>query len=298
VTPAYASLEDASFVIESVPEDLAVKQEVLAAVEVHAAAGCIFASNTSSIPLTAIAARAARQGQVVGTHFFWPAHRYRLVEIASAVPTGEPPLRRTLDVVRWMGKVPLLVRDRPGFFTTRVLLVYLNEAVALVRAGAAVDEVDRAMRRFGWAMGPFQLLDAVGLGIFRAIHQWVSPCVADRVADFAHLWPVLRAGHAGFANGHRDGAKGFYRNPAAGEVDERVYSLIGRNGHPGPAPEEISVRPIRRLLNEVELCLAEGVVSSIDDAELGLRLGLGWPSAQGSPLAYAHRMSVPGIARQ
>ena len=298
VTSSFKDLEAATFVIESVPEDIAVKQDVLAAVEAHTAPDCVFASNTSAIPLTDMAARADRPHQVIGTHFFWPAHRYRLVEIARANLTSELTLQRALNLVRWLGKVPLVVHDRPGFFTTRVLVVYLSEAIALVRDGASVEAVDRAMEAFGWAMGPFRLLDAVGLQIFRGIHQRVSPSLGDRVAAFEHLWPVLEAGHVGCGNGRRDGAKGFYRYPEGLEVDARVYPLIGRNGGSGPASSEIAVRPIWQLLNEVGHCLTDGTVASTDEADVGLRLGLGWPAAQGSLLTYARRVGVPSIVQQ
>ncbi|HKB55228.1 MAG TPA: 3-hydroxyacyl-CoA dehydrogenase NAD-binding domain-containing protein, partial [Ramlibacter sp.] len=298
VTPSFGDLDGTTFVIESVPEDLALKQEVLAAIEAHVSPDCVVASNSSSIPLGAIASRARRPQLVIGTHFFWPAHRYRLVEMARTPATSEDTLYRALALVRWLGKVPLLVRDLPGFFTTRVLLVYLNEAVALVNEGASVDAVDGAMQAFGWPMGPFRLLDAVGLTIFRGIHQYVSRCLGDRVADFARLWPVLEAGHVGWGRGHSGGAKGFYRQPAGAEVDERVYSLIGRNGGAGPTQFDIAFRPVWQLLNEIGHCLAEGVVASPHETDLGMLLGLGWPSARGSPISYARGVGVSHIVAQ
>jgi 3-hydroxyacyl-CoA dehydrogenase / enoyl-CoA hydratase / 3-hydroxybutyryl-CoA epimerase len=190
VTASYADLEGAGCVIESVPEELAVKQEVLAAVEAHTSPNCIFASNTSSIPLADLAAAAGRPHNVIGTHYFWPAHRYRLVEIARAASTSDRTLQRTLHLTHWQGKVPLLVRDVPGLFTTRILLVYLNEAVALVTEGASVGAVDGAMRAFGWPMGPFQLLDAIGLAKFRGIHRSVSARLGERVMHIECLWPA------------------------------------------------------------------------------------------------------------
>src|SRR3989449_2004080 len=248
VTARYADIEGAEFVIESVPEEVAVKQEVLAAVEAHTSPACIFASNTSSIPLADIAAKASRPHNVIGTHYFWPAQRYQLVEIARAATTSERTLQRTLDLIHWLGKVPLLVRDVPGFFTTRIFLVYLNEAVALVTEGASVEAVDAAMQTFGWPMGPFQLMDAIGLDTVRGVHHWVSRHVRDRVTHMERLWPGLEAG------------------------------LLGREVGSGPTPFDISVRPIWQMINEIGHCLAEGVVASADDADRGAVLGLGWPA--------------------
>jgi 3-hydroxyacyl-CoA dehydrogenase / enoyl-CoA hydratase / 3-hydroxybutyryl-CoA epimerase len=298
VTPRYADIAGAGFVIESVPEDVTVKQHVLAAVEAHTSPDCIFASNTSSIPLADIAANASRPHNIIGTHYFWPAHRYRLLEIARAASTSERTLQRTLDLARWQGKVPLLVRDVPGLFTTRILLVYLNEAVALVTEGAPVDVVDSAMRAFGWPMGPFQLLDAVGLEKFRGIHHSVSRHLGDRVMHVERLWPVVEAGHVGHQSGRQAETKGFYLHEGKPEVDARVYRLIGRKVGAGPTPFEISVRPIWQMVNEIGHCLAEAVVASADDADRGAVLGLGWPPARGAPLAYARWMGVRNIVRQ
>src|SRR3989441_8799868 len=298
VTARYADIEGAEFVIESVPEEVAVKQEVLAAVEAHTSPACIFASNTSSIPLADIAAKASRPHNVIGTHYFWPAQRYQLVEIARAATTSERTLQRTLDLIHWQGKVPLLVRDVPGFFTTRILLVYLNEAVALVTEGASVDEVDNAMQAFGWPMGPFQLLDAIGLEKFRGIHQSISRHLGERVMHIERLWPVLEAGHVGYKNGRREGTKGFYLYQGRPEIDARVHRLIGRAVGAGPTPFEISVRPVWQMVNEIGHCLAEGVVASADDADRGAVLGLGWPPVHETPLAYAHRVGVRNIVEQ
>lgn len=298
ITPRYSDLDGAAFVIESVAEDAAVKQEVLAAVEANTSPHCIFASNTSSIPIAEIAARASGPDRVIGTHYFWPAHRYRLVEIARAATTSEHTLRRTLGFIQWQGKIPLMVRDFPGFFTTRIILVYLNEAVALVTEGASVEAVDNSMKAFGWAMGPFQLLDAVGLEKFRGIYHAVHRHLGDRVKHIQRLWPVLEAGHVGYRSGRRDGAKGFYLYPAGAEVDARVYPLLGRDGGEPPTPLEISVRPVWQMINEIGHCLAEAVVASPDDADLGVVLGLGWPRVHETPLGYARRVGGGNILAQ
>jgi len=268
VTPRYADIEGAACVIESVPEDVTVKQDVLAAVEAHTSADCIFASSTSAIPIADLAAKAGRPHNVIGTHFFWPAHRYRLVEIARATTTSDRTLQRTLDLIHWLGKVPLLVRDVPGFFTTRIFLVYLNEAVALVTEGASVEAVDAAMQTFGWPMGPFQLMDAIGLDTVRGVHHWVSRHVRDRVTHMESLWPGLEAG------------------------------LLGREVGAGPTPFDISVRPIWQMINEIGHCLAEGVVASAEDADRGAVLGLGWPPVHQAPLAYARWVGVRNIVEQ
>lgn len=298
LTPYYSDLDGVECVVESVIEDVQTKQEVLAAVEESVPPDCIIASNTSSIPITRIAAAARRPDRVIGTHYFWPAHRYRLVEIATAEATSERTLQRTLAMTGWQGKVPLLVCDRPGFFTTRILLVYLNEAIALVTEGASIDSVDRAMKAFGWAMGPFRLMDAVGIEIFRGIYDSVSRHLGERVKYLQRLWPVLEAGHRGYQRRRREEAKGFYLDPEGHVVDERIYSLIGGNANGTPSSTEVSTRPIWQMINEIGRCLAEGIVSSPYDADLGAVLGIGWPQPQGGPLEYARRVGIDTIVGQ
>jgi 3-hydroxyacyl-CoA dehydrogenase / enoyl-CoA hydratase / 3-hydroxybutyryl-CoA epimerase len=293
-TPSYSDLAGVECVIESVVEDVQTKREVLTAIEDVVAPDCIIATNTASIPIARIAAAAIRRDRVIGTRYFWPAHRYRLIEIACSRATSARTLHRTLDLALWQGKVPLIVRDSPGFFTARVLLVYLNEAIALVAEGASIDAVDRAMTDFGWPMGPFRLMDAVGVEILRGVHDSVSRHLGARVAHVPRLWPLLRAGHLGHGC-RRAGAKGFYRDPDGRVVDERIYPLIPRDAKKAPSPVDIATRPIWQMINEIGHCLAERIVSSPGDADLGAILGLGWPQWQGGPIEFARRVGLDHI---
>jgi len=297
-TPSYADLDGVECVIESVAEDLKTKQDVLAAVEAVVAPDCIIGSNTSSIPIARVAATAARPDRVIGTHYFWPAHRYRLVEIATAAATSERTLRWTLAMASWQGKVPLTVRDSPGFFTTRILLVYLNEAMALVEEGASIESVDSAMKAFGWAMGPFRLMDAVGVEILRGVHDAISGHLGVRVASVERLRTLLEAGYLGHGRSRRADAKGFYVDPEGRVVDTRVYPLLGRSARGFPSSTDVCTRPVWQMVNEIGHCLAEGVVASPDDADLGAVLGIGWPQALGGPLEYARRVGADTIVGQ
>src|SRR2546425_1995089 len=137
LTPSYSDLDGVECVIESVIEDVHTKQEVLAAVEECVAADCIIASSTSSIPITRIAAAAGRPDRVIGTHYFWPAHRYRLLPIATAEAASARPLQRAPALTFWQGKEPLLGRDSPRLFPPRDLLVFLDQAARPCAGGAS-----------------------------------------------------------------------------------------------------------------------------------------------------------------
>lgn len=299
ITSDYAEMAEAEFVIESVPEHLETKHEVLAKTEYFTGDKCIFGTNTSSIPIPKIAAGAQRPGNVIGMHYFWPAHRYKLVEVSYAQTTPRSTIDRTMEMVSWLGKTALLVRgDLPGFFTTRVLVTYLNEAIALVVEGASVDVVDKAMTDFGWPMGPFQLLDAAGMDIAADVYEWIKPHLGERVAQIERLFPVAQAGHVGYKRSSRKQAKGFYIYPEGREVDPRIYPLMGQQSHNLPEIQEIIHRPIWQMINEVAYCIEEKVIASAEDADLGAVLALGWPRTLGGPIAYARQIGPEVIVRQ
>jgi 3-hydroxyacyl-CoA dehydrogenase/enoyl-CoA hydratase/3-hydroxybutyryl-CoA epimerase len=298
-TPDYAELDGAELVIESVPEDLPIKVNALKAVESNTGNDCIFGTNTSSIPIAKIAAESARPGNVIGMHYFWPAHRFKLVEIAFGPETAPRTIERTLDVVRWQGKTPLLVKDSPGFFTTRILIPYINEAVALVADGAPIEAVDKAMTDFGWAMGPFHLMDAAGIETLARVYASVADLMGDRARRLQRLWPIVGAGHVGFKGGsRRAGVKGFYLYPEGRQVDSQVYSLLRDGVTTPPDDGEVARRPVFQMINEVAHCLAEGVVATPEEADMGAVLGIGWPHTRQGPLAYARQIGLDSVVRQ
>jgi len=167
VTADHAGLAGAEFVIDLVPENLEVKLGVLRAVEANTGDDCIFGTNTSSIPIAMLAVGSRRRANVVGMHYFWPVHRSKLVEIAFTPGTARRTIERTLAMIRWQGKTLLLVKDLTGFFATRILILYINEAVALVADGAPIEAVEKAMTDFAREMGPFQLMDGACAAILR-----------------------------------------------------------------------------------------------------------------------------------
>lgn len=288
-TARYEDLAGAEFVIESVSENLELKQAVLAQVEANTGENCIFGTNTSSIPIARLANGAKRPGHVIGMHYFWPAHRFKLVESAYTPQTEQTTIDRTVALIRWQGKTPLLVSDTPCFYTSRILMPYVSEAIQLVAEGAAIETVDKAMLDFGWAMGPFKLMDAAGLETLANIYDLNRAYFGDRIAGLRQLRALVNAGHVGYKGGDRQKAKGYYLYPEGREVDTRVYEVLGRAVGAGPSAQEIARRPILMMLNEAAHCLAEGVVASPADADVGALLGIGWPRALGGPMTYARQ---------
>lgn len=297
ITDDYADLGRAGceIVIESVPEHLAIKHEVLQAVEASVHDDCVFASNTSSIPIAWLARQSARPDRVIGMHYFWPAHRQPLLEISSLPDTAPDALARARVLGRQQGRVELLVRDMPGFLTTRVLIPYLSEAVLLVGQGVTVDRIDTALEAFGWRMGPFRLMDAVGLETITYAHDCLRPFLGERIMGLERLWPLVRAGYVG-----RRAHAGFYTYGPEGRCPNPVtYEMLQERGEVcPPEPTELVHRPVWMMVHEAALCVAEGVVASWEEADLGANLGLGFPMSQGGLLAYRQRIGDDALRRQ
>ena len=259
----YGDLRRAGFVVEAVFEDLDVKQAVLREMEEAGPDGMIFASNTSTLPIASIAAAARRPEQVVGMHFFSPVHKMPLVEVIRHPGTAEPAVAAAVALGRRMGKTVIVVDDGPGFFTSRVLAPFLNEAAWILTEGARIEEIDRALESWGFPVGPLTLMDEVGLDVAAHAGRTMVEHFGERVAPPPVFQRMLDDGRTG-----RKGRRGFYRYGADGKkaargaagVDDAVYSLL--DWTPRPVPQvEIAERCWLQMLNETARAMADGVIS-------------------------------------
>lgn len=168
-------LRAAEFVIEAVFEDLLLKRDTLTHLDAVCSPDAIFASNTSSLSITALSAASAHPHRVVGMHFFNPAHLMKLIEVVWGHLTTEETVERTMEFARQLEKTPVLVRDSPGFVVNRVARPFYGEALRLLDEGVAtIDEIDRIVRlEGGFKMGPFELMDLIGLDVNLAVTQSV-----------------------------------------------------------------------------------------------------------------------------
>jgi 3-hydroxyacyl-CoA dehydrogenase/enoyl-CoA hydratase/3-hydroxybutyryl-CoA epimerase len=301
-TIAYdASFHRLPMVIEAVFEDLAVKQAVIRETEAAAPEDLIFASNTSAIPIARLAEASRRPENVVGMHFFSPVAKMPLVEVIRHPGTSDAAVAAAVEAGRIMGKTVIVVNDGPGFFTSRVLGTMLNEAAWMLAEGAAIEQVDLAMTRWGWPVGPFALLDEVGLDVARHVAETVREALGERLeppAVFARMIADERLG--------RKGGRGFYLYPeeAKGrgeakekkkkEVDPAVYGLLG--WEPVPISDaEIVERCWMQMLNETARCMEEGILSNPADVDLGVIFGFGFPPFRGGLLREADRVGLATV---
>ena len=279
--------------IEAVVEDLDVKRRLLARLEQRLDERAVFASNTSSLPIHDIAAGSRHPERVVGMHFFNPVHRMPLVEVIAGRDSSPESVATVRALAIRLGKVPVVVRDGPGFLVNRILSFYLNEAMQLLSEGVRIEAVDHAMTAFGMPMGPFELLDQIGLDTARHVADVLRQAFGERVgATDAVVGRLVSDERLGSKSG-----RGFYRYRGGKKTttDAEVYRLID---HPGPRrlpPEVIQERLVYSMVNEAALCLEDGVVGEPRDLDVAMVMGTGFPPFRGGLLRHTDAVGVPVV---
>src|SRR3954467_2731703 len=292
-TTDYSGMKRAGVVIEAVFEDLKVKHAVLADVE-REAPEAIFASNTSSLPIGRIAEGAQRPEKVIGMHFFSPVNRMPLLEVIRAPKTSAETVATVVGLGKKIGKTVIVVNDGPGFYTSRILAPYVNEAAFIFNDGAAVEDIDRALVDFGFPVGPMQLLDEVGIDVGSKVAHILHEAFGPRLAPPVGFEKLVESGRLG-----RKAKKGFYlyteeKGPKL--VDKTVYDLTPQGQKRSSPPlAEIAERCVLQMVNEAALCLGEGILRTARDGDIGAVFGLGWPPFRGGPFRYADSLGAQQV---
>jgi 3-hydroxyacyl-CoA dehydrogenase/enoyl-CoA hydratase/3-hydroxybutyryl-CoA epimerase len=287
-TLSTTSLASSKFVIEAVFEDIKIKHDMIKKCEKEISGDFIFATNTSSLPISEIAKGARKPELVIGMHFFSPVPKMPLVEIIKTPQTRPDVIAATFDVATSMGKNVIVVNDGPGFYTTRVLAFLLAEAVSIVAEGTPVEVVDAAMKKFGWPVGPLTLIDEVGIDVALHVMDTMIQAFPERVARVPGFWNFIEQKRMGRKNG-----LGFYHydNDKRGDVDATIYTTLREGISPRPnSAQEIVDRCNFVFMIETLRCLKDGVLERPDDADLGAVFGLGFPPHLGGPVHYARNM--------
>ena len=281
----------ADMVMEAVVEDLEVKRRVFAEIEVRLSDGAVLATNTSSLSVDALAGGLARPERLCGFHFFNPVHRMPLVEVVRGTRTSDQTLVTAVALARRLGKTPVVVKDAPGFVVNRILMPYLGEAMALLEEGYRLADIDASMRRFGMPMGPFEVLDEVGLDVAHKVGTVLGQAFPDRMAPASPLEKMLAAQRLGRKNG-----LGFYRHQGRKRTpDPALRGLLGLHRPRRPASHEaLSERMVVAMINEAARCLEEGVVADAGALDLAMIFGAGFPPFRGGILRHADTV---GLAR-
>lgn len=288
----YADMDGAELVIEAVFEDRAVKAAVTRAAAERMAPGGLFASNTSTLPIDGLADAFPHPDRFIGLHFFSPVDRMKLVEVIVGPRTAPDTLADALDVVAAIGKTPITVKDRRGFYTSRVFATYLAEGFEMLAEGYAPTLIDNAGRLAGMPRGPLELADDVGLDLLLRIRRQNAADLGAAYLPDAQdtIVPVLVETHGRLG---RKNAAGLYDYPAGSR--KRVWpGLMAAAGATGAGADAapLTERLLYRQAVEAARCLAEGVIADPRHGDVGAVLGWGFPGWTGGPLSF-----IDGIGR-
>jgi 3-hydroxyacyl-CoA dehydrogenase/alkylation response protein AidB-like acyl-CoA dehydrogenase/enoyl-CoA hydratase/carnithine racemase len=282
-------LGQCGLIIEAAVENLELKKKIFQGLDELAGDHTILATNTSALPISELAAGTRRPERVLGLHFFNPVHRMQLVEIVAARQTSPEVLQRALHFVRHIGKLPVVVKDSPGFLVNRILMPYLVEAGNLFEAGASLTNLDEAMLDFGMPMGPMCLLDEVGIDVARHVAQTLVAHYPDRMAIPESLNRMIQAGMLGRKTG-----RGFYlhRKGKPPQPHAEVASFIGNQAAGALSRKDLQERMVLLMVNESARCLEEQVVTDPADVDFAMIMGTGFAPFRGGPLRYADTVGV------
>ncbi|EKF75975.1 short chain enoyl-CoA hydratase/3-hydroxyacyl-CoA dehydrogenase [Alcanivorax hongdengensis A-11-3] len=295
-TSDYSGFKGLDLVVEAVFEDVKLKHLMLKDVEEHGNDQTIFASNTSSIPITEIARAAKRPQNVIGLHYFSPVEKMPLLEIITTDQTDPAVTAGCVAFGKAQGKTVIVVKDGPGFYTTRILAPYLNEATRLLTEGVDVKQVDQALVRFGFPVGPITLLDEVGVDVGTKVGPVLEKAFGERMASPDAAGLMIENNYLG-----RKSGRGFYiyEGVAKGEkpVNTALYELMNVTTSRDADDEEIVSRCLWMMINEAAYCLQEGIISEPMHGDIGAIFGLGFPPFRGGPFRYMDSLGLVNAVR-
>lgn len=290
-------LSDVGFLLESIIEDKDAKTNVLGRLAAVLPADCVIASNTSSLGLAALADSVPGNERFCGLHFFYPVDRMPLVEVVSHPKTSRSALARACALVVGMGKTPVMVKDSPGFLINRVFTTYLLEAATMAGEKIPLNWIEEVATEFGMPMGPFELIDEVGLDTAFSVVEQLHRAFGARMQPHEALVKTKQLGITGKRSGN-----GIYLYDASGkrlEFNPKVALASGACTSPDKCPAEkkpeISDRLFLTMVDEAARCLEERIVARPRELDMAMVLGIGFPPFRGGLLRYADSLGLPVV---
>ncbi|HST29559.1 MAG TPA: 3-hydroxyacyl-CoA dehydrogenase NAD-binding domain-containing protein [Chthoniobacterales bacterium] len=282
-------LRDVQFIIEAASEKMEIKSEIFRELSMQAGPKTIIATNTSALPVTKLAHCTVSPDHVIGLHFFNPVSRMKLVEVVLGKETSESTKEQSLAFVRQVAKVPVVVRDSPGFLVNRVLFPYLLDAAELVEGGVDAEKIDSALTKWGMPMGPLRLIDEIGIDVTVDIATTLEKAYGKRDQAASILTKMREAKMLG-----RKSGSGFYKYEGKAQSPNESIDQWRRAG---AAKEEgdLANRLLFLMVNEAARCVEENVVESSEDADYGMILGTGFAPQRGGPLRFAEHFGLKKI---
>jgi 3-hydroxyacyl-CoA dehydrogenase / enoyl-CoA hydratase / 3-hydroxybutyryl-CoA epimerase len=290
-----ADLEGCDLVIEAVFEDRGLKAQVTQEAEAHMADGAVFASNTSTLPITGLAMASKAPANFIGLHFFSPVDKMQLVEVIMGQETSDYALAKSIDFVLQIKKVPIVVNDSRGFFTSRIFKIYVTEGFELLSEGVKPALIENAAKAAGMPVGPLAIADEVSIELLYKIFKQTE---ADGIAQDGPAKDVIFTMVERLnRKGKKDG-KGFYDYPDGDK--KRIWT--GLSDYFPVAAQQPEVEVVKQRLMHLQAleswrCLEEGVLRSPEDADIGSILGWGFPPYTGGVLSYIDFIGLPSFVR-
>lgn len=296
-TADYDGLADVDLIVEAVFEDVAIKAEVTQRAEAVMPATAVFASNTSTLPITQLANASSRPDQFIGLHFFSPVERMGLVEVIVGKQTAPETLALGLDFIAQLRKTPIVVNDSRGFYTSRVFQMLINEGAAMLADGVAPARIENAARAAGFPVGPLALLDEVTIDLPIKI---VDQAIAQEGGSFvppAGMPAMYRMRDLGRTSRKAGGA--FYDYPeGAPKTLWRGLSDAFPPSADQPEQAELKARFLYAQALETARCLEEGVLETPEDADLGALYGWGFPVWTGGTISYIDTVGIKAFVQE
>lgn len=293
-TTSYDDLKGCELIIEAVFEDRAIKADVTRKAEAQIAADAIFASNTSTLPISGLAEASSRPANFIGLHFFSPVDKMPLVEIIRGKQTSDETLARAMDFVKKIRKTPIVVNDSRGFYTSRVFATYVTEGLTMLAEGVHPAIIENAGKMAGMPVGPLALADEVSMELMHRVRQQTKKDLGDAYKTDGSE-PVLQAMVEKLGRIGKKAGKGFYEYPADGR--KKLWSELSRHFPVKPEAEQPDVQDvIKRLVYiqsvETARCLEEKVVIDVRDADVGSIMGWGFPPFRGGTVSNIDTVGV------
>lgn len=290
-TADFALLEGCDLVVEAVFEDMDIKAETTKKAEAVLPADAVFATNTSTLPISKLAKASARPDQFIGLHFFSPVDRMGLVEVIRGEQTSDETLAKSLDFIAQIRKTPIVVNDAQGFYTSRVFRMFIFEGVAMLEDGVEPARIENAAKAAGFPVGPLALLDEVTIDLPVKI-------LKDAEGKEGNLYTIERGGRVldrmlELGRGSRKAGGGFY--DYAEDGSKHIWKGLAAEfpvSENQPDQDELRLRFLYAQAIETARCLEEGVLETPQDADLGALLGWGFPSWTGGTLSYIDTVGI------
>ncbi|MDT0576253.1 3-hydroxyacyl-CoA dehydrogenase NAD-binding domain-containing protein [Croceicoccus sp. F390] len=296
-TDDFAHLEGCDLVVEAVFEDLDIKAQTTKKAEAVLPDSAVFATNTSTLPISKLAKASKRPDQYIGLHFFSPVDRMGLVEVIMGEQTSEETLAKSLDFITQIRKTPIVVNDAQGFYTSRVFRMFIFEGAAMMADGVEPARIENAARAAGFPIGPLALLDEVTIDLPVKI-------LKDAEGKEGNLYTIERGGQVldrmlELGRGSRKAGGGFYEYAEDGT--KRVWTRLAKEfptSAEQPDQDELKKRFLYSQANETARCLEEGVLETPQDADVGALLGWGFPSWTGGTLSYIDTVGIEAFVEE